>query len=205
MEDDVRPYSDIVIWLAEKDKELARAINSVVELPQPSPSVDIYFYLLRSIVSQQLSVKVAAIIWQRFQDLFPGNYPKPDLVLNTPDEDLRSIGLSRQKLGYMKNVAQFAIEKGMTFELLNQMEDKAIIAYLTQIKGVGKWTVQMVLMFPMDRPDVFPVDDLGIQVKMIKYYALTEEKKELRKRMTELAEQWKPYRSIASKLLWRAE
>lgn len=205
MEDEVRPYSDRAIWLAEKDEELARAINSVVELPEPSPSVDIYFYLLRSIVSQQLSVKVAAIIWQRFQDLFPGSYPKPDLVLNTPDEELRSIGLSRQKLGYMKNVAQFALEEGMAFELLNQMDDKSIIDYLTQIKGVGKWTVQMVLMFPMDRPDVFPVDDLGIQVKMIKYYALKGEKKELRKRMIELAEEWKPYRSMASKLLWRAE
>ena len=120
----------------------------------PEPSVDIYFDLLQSIVSQQLSVKVAAIIWQRFLDLFPDQYPTDRILQEETDEVLRSVGLSRQKANYLRNVATFSIENGMGFELLCAKTDEEIIAYLTQIKGVGKWTVQMVLMFPMDRPNV---------------------------------------------------
>ena len=101
-------------------------------------------------------------------------------------------------------LASFAIENGMSFEILSAKSDEEIIKYLTEIKGVGKWTVQMVLMFPMDRPDVFPVDDLGIQTKMIAHYKLEGEKKVLRKRMIEIAENWKPYRSLASKYLWNS-
>src|SRR5690606_7014060 len=118
----------------------------------PTPSVDVYYYLLNSIVSQQLSVKVADIIWNRFLDLFPERYPVPEELTNKTDGELRGIGLSFQKLNYMRNVADFSMEYGMEFEMLDDWTDDEIIKYLTQIKGVGKWTVQMVLMFPMDRP-----------------------------------------------------
>ncbi len=197
-----KPYDEIAEILKEKDARLKQIIESVKDPIVPEPSVDIYFDLLQSIVSQQLSVKVAAIIWQRFLDLFPDQYPTDCVLQQETDEVLRGVGLSRQKANYLRNVATFSIENGMDFELLSAKTDDEIIAYLTQIKGVGKWTVQMVLMFPMDRPNVFPVDDLGIQTKMIGHYNLKGEKKELRKQMLAIAESWEPYCSLASKYLW---
>ncbi len=197
-----KPYSEIVEILKGKDARLKQIIELAKEPIVPEPSVDIYFDLLQSIVSQQLSVKVAAIIWQRFLDLYPDQYPTDRILQEETDEVLRSVGLSRQKANYLRNVATFSIENGMGFELLCAKTDEEIIAYLTQIKGVGKWTVQMVLMFPMDRPNVFPIDDLGIQTKMIAHYNLEGEKKEIRKQMLVIAESWKPYCSLASKYLW---
>lgn len=198
-------YTEILVILKAKDPILKRLIESTSEALQPELSVDIYFDLLQSIVSQQLSVKVAAIIWQRFIDVFADQYPT-DVILNCKtDEELRSVGLSRQKANYLRNVANFAIEEGMDFEKLNAKSDEEIIDYLTQIKGVGKWTVQMVMMFPMDRQNVFPIDDLGIQTKMIANYKLTGEKKVMRKAMIEIAEKWRPYRSLASKYLWESD
>lgn len=200
----MKPYSEIAELLKNKDKKLEKAILSVEEELHPTPSIDIYFYLLRSIVSQQLSVKVAAVIWKRFLELFPDDYPTEKLVLDKSDEELRAIGLSRQKLSYIKNVATFSLEHGMSFEILSDKSDEEIIKYLTAIKGVGKWTVQMVLMFPLDRPDVFPIDDLGIQVKIMHYYGLEGDRKSLRKEMIEIADVWKPYRSLACKYLWKS-
>jgi DNA-3-methyladenine glycosylase II len=199
-----KPYHEIASILKTKDAIIKRIIESVTDSIEPEPSVDIYFDLLQSIVSQQLSVKVAAIIWNRFLALFPDQYPTDWTLKERTDAELRSVGLSRQKANYLRNVAVFSIENGMDFETLNDKSDDAFIAYLTEIKGVGKWTVQMVLMFPMDRPDVFPIDDLGIQTKMIAHYKLTGEKKEIRKQMTEIAEKWRPYRSLASKYLWKS-
>lgn len=201
----MKSYSEIIEILQTKDKSLTNLIKSVDKVPEPILSIDIYYYLLQSIVSQQLSVKVAEIIWNRFLDLFPDRHPEEQLLLEKSDTALRGIGLSRQKMSYLRNVANFSLESGMHFDLLGEKSDEEIISYLTEIKGVGKWTVQMVLMFPMDRPDVFPVDDLGIQTKMKKHYKIDLEKKELRAKMNELAEEWRPYRSLASKLLWNAQ
>jgi DNA-3-methyladenine glycosylase II len=201
----MKPYSEIITILQKKDKTLSDLIKTVEQLPEPTLSIDIYYYLMQSIVSQQLSVKVADIIWNRFIDLFPERHPTENILLSLSDSELRAIGLSRQKISYLKNVANFSLDRGMHFDLLGEKSDEEIIKYLTEIKGVGKWTVQMVLMFPMDRPDVFPIDDLGIQTKMKKYYKIDLEKKELKAKMNDLAEGWKPYRSLASKLLWNAQ
>jgi len=201
----MKSYPEIIELLIEQDKRIGDVVQQVEVQPEPTLSIDIYYYLLQSIVSQQLSVKVAEIIWNRFLDLFPDRHPEENLLLEKSDTELRGIGLSRQKMGYLRNVGNFSLESGMHFDLLGEKSDEEIIAYLTEIKGVGKWTVQMVLMFPMDRPDVFPVDDLGIQTKMKKYYKIDSEKKELRDKMNELAEEWRPFRSLASKLLWNAQ
>ncbi len=198
----MKPYNEIEEILKEKDKTFVLIGKDLNRKIEPVPSIDIYYYLLKSIVSQQLSVKVASIIWQRFLDLFPDEIPTESLLVNMDDVTLRSVGLSKQKAGYMRNVAHFSIDKGMDFEILNEKSDEEIITYLTEIKGVGKWTVQMVLMFPMDRPDVFPIDDLGIQNQMIHYFNLKGEKRELKKQMNKVAEGWKPYRTLACKLLW---
>ena len=168
-----------------------------------SPNKNLYQSLIRAIVSQQLSVKAAATIYQRFLNLFPGNDPAAEIVLRLDDEQLRNCGLSYQKAGYLKNIAQFSITNGLDYRKLYRMSDEVLIAHLTQIKGVGKWTVEMILMFSLNRPDVFPVDDLGIQNAMKKLYNLDGKGKELHQQMTDIAKQWQPYRTIACRHLWR--
>ena len=136
--------------------------------------------------------------------LYDGQRPSPDQILATPPETLRSIGLSNAKVGYIQNVAQFALDKGMSDEKLYAMSDEAVIDYLTAIKGVGRWTVEMMLLFGMGRPDVFAPDDLGIQLSMIQLYGLDKtNKKLLLAAMNSIAAQWKPERSRACLLLWK--
>jgi DNA-3-methyladenine glycosylase II len=200
----MKSYPEIITILTEKDKILEKAIKSAESEVKPTPSIDVYLYLLRSIVSQQLSIKVARVIWQRFLDLFPEEYPDRKQVLMLEDKALRSVGLSNSKLNYIKNVAQFSFDNDISFDYLNKLSDDDIIKYLTQIKGVGKWTVQMILMFPMDRPNVFPIDDLGIQTKMKYWYNVNLDKKELRNKLTEIAEQWHPYKTLACKYMWKS-
>jgi len=165
--------------------------------------VDIYFYLLNAIVSQQLSTKVVKIIWNRFTDLFVDGYPKAKILLATEHDLLRHIGLSHNKVHYIKNVAEFFLENDMSFDYLHTKSNQEIMEYLTQIKGVGKWTVQMILMFPMDRQNVFPIDDLGIQNGMKKLYQLDVEKKKLKIKLNEIADNWHPYKTLASKYIWK--
>lgn len=186
-----------------KDSILATIIENGFEL-QSSKSEDLYFKLLGSIVSQQLSTKVAATIFKRFIALFPENYPTPALVLDAQDEELRSAGLSFQKIGYVRNVAAFAAAGNLQHSSIDAMEDEALIIHLTQIKGVGRWTVEMLLMFALERPDVFPIDDLGIQNAMKRHYALEETGKALKLKIQEIADNWRPYRTIASKYLWQS-
>ena len=168
-----------------------------------SPNKNLYQSLIRAIVSQQLSVKAAATIYQRFLNLFPGNDPAAEIVLRLDDEQLRNCGLSYQKAGYLKNIAQFSITNGLDYRKLYRKSDEDLIAHLTQIKGVGKWTVEMILMFSLNRPDVFPVDDLGIQNAMKKLYNLDGKGKKLHQQMTDIAKHWQPYRTIACRHLWR--
>ena len=175
-----------------------------IEMPDFTPSGRIYYDLLESIVSQQLSVKVADVIFKRFISLFPDNYPHPDLVIAIEFEKLRGVGLSGQKAGYLRNVAKFALENDLEKTDWASMSDDEIISFLTQIKGVGKWTVQMLLMFTLARPDIFPVDDLGIQQGMQRLFKIEEQNPRLLKiRMTELAEPWRPWRTVACRYLWR--
>ena len=175
-----------------------------IEMPDFTPSGRIYYDLLESIVSQQLSVKVADVIFKRFISLFPDNYPHPDLVIAIEFEKLRGVGLSGQKAGYLQNVAKFALENDLEKTDWASMSDDEIISFLTQIKGVGKWTVQMLLMFTLARPDIFPVDDLGIQQGMQRLFKIQEQNPRLLKiRMTELAEPWRPWRTVACRYLWR--
>jgi len=184
-----------------KDKVLKKAINAIV-LPKRNPSKDVYAGLISSIVSQQLSVKAAATIHSRFLNLFEDQYPTSKLLLDLDDTELRAVGLSGQKTKYVKNVALFFQEHDLFKKDWSEESDQEIIVLLTQIKGVGKWTVEMILMFVLSREDILPVLDLGIQHGIIQLYGLKEEKKELYSKMEEIAEPWKPYRSIACLYLW---
>lgn len=201
----MKSYQEIAKTLTKKDQILAKIIKSVKKEIKPSPDIDVYYSLLNSIVSQQLSIRVADVIWRRFVELYDDQYPDAKQVLLTNDEMLRSIGLSRQKTRYINNVAQFSIDNDISFDYLNTLSDEEIINYLTQIVGIGKWTVQMILMFPMNRSNVFPVDDLGIQTKMKTWYELDLEKNELKTKLIEIADKWEPYKTVACKYLWAAE
>jgi DNA-3-methyladenine glycosylase II len=159
--------------------------------------------LIASVISQQLSTKVAKIIFLRFLDLYKGKEPSCTLVMNTPAETLRNIGLSNSKVSYVQNVAQFFLENKLTDKQLYAMEPEAVIELLTQIKGVGKWTVQMLLMFSLGHENVFAVDDLGIQQAMIKLYKIKyTTKKELHTKMLAKSVKWAPYKTYACLHLW---
>ncbi|MEO5995058.1 MAG: DNA-3-methyladenine glycosylase 2 family protein [Chitinophagaceae bacterium] len=185
-----------------KDKKLAGTINQ--EKPfQLVQRRKIYLHLCSSIMSQQLSTKVAEVIYKRFLNLYNGQEPEARQILDTPFDTLRAIGLSNAKTNYVQNVARFSIEHGMDARKLAKMSNEEIIDYLTQIKGVGKWTVEMLLMFSLGREDVFAVDDLGIQNAMIGLYNLdATDKKKLKEKMLQISKKWKPYRSYACLHLW---
>lgn len=160
--------------------------------------------LMASIMSQQLSTKVAAVIYQRFLDLYNGKDPELSEVLSTPDEKLRAIGLSNAKVNYVKNVASFCIEHSITDKTLAKKDNEDIIDLLVQIKGVGRWTVEMLLMFTLGREDVFAVDDLGIQQAMCNIYKIDPaDKKAMKITMKAIAQKWSPYQTYACMLLWR--
>ena len=164
---------------------------------------DIYRRLLRAICGQQLSVKAAATIWARVEAHFGGIAPSPADLLDTEPTTLRSLGLSRQKAGYLQNIAAYFTTAPTAYDHWSVLSDEAIVRELTQIKGVGVWTVRMLLMFALHRPDVLPVGDLGIQQGMQQLYGIEDTGKALRTRMTDIAEVWRPYRSYACRTIWR--
>ena len=171
----------------------------------PRPHEDLYLALLRAIVSQQISTKAAAAIWKRLQALFPPEgYPEPREVLALSEEELRAAGLSRQKAGYLKAIAEHNERGLLDYEHLTSLSEEAFTRHLTAIKGVGRWTAQMLQLFALDQPDVFAEGDLGVQNAMRKHYGLEETGRELQKRMIAIAEPWRPYRSLACKYLWQS-
>jgi DNA-3-methyladenine glycosylase II len=144
------------------------------------------------------------VIYERFLILFPGRYPDAEALLAMPAETLRAAGLSGQKTSYLKNIAAFHLSTPIDPAHLEALSDEDIIRHLTTIKGVGRWTVEMLLMFPMNRPDVFPIDDLGIRQSIISLYGVTETGKAQLQKLTAIAENWRPHRTLACRYLWMA-
>jgi DNA-3-methyladenine glycosylase II len=203
--------ADTILSHLRQDPILAQIIAEtpairIPDLTAPAPANELYLGLLESIVSQQISVKAADAIFARFLALFPDNDPQAALLLLKTTEELRSAGLSFQKIKYLQSVAEFSLANPMDRAHLSAMTDEEIVQYLIPIKGVGRWTVEMLLMFTLDRPDVMPIDDLIIRQKMIRSYpeetdGLTG--KALHKALLAIAEPWRPYRTTASRYLWR--
>ena len=190
------------VKVLKKDKQLFAAIKNQ-ETHVLVSKKKVYLSLVSSIISQQLSTKVAAVIHARFLSLFGKKPPTINQILDTDIEELRSIGLSNAKAGYVKNVCQFFKDNGITNASLEKTDDEAVINLLTQIKGVGRWTVEMILMFTLGREDVFALDDLGIQQGIAKIYCLdSSNKKHLKTEMTLIANRWKPYRTYACRYIW---
>ncbi len=198
------PQTAALQHLSATDPVLARLIatNRAIE---PRAHEDLYLALLRAIVSQQISTKAAAAIWGRFTALFrPEGYPEPRILLEMDDEDLRAVGLSRQKTGYLKAIADYNERGLLDYEHLTSLSEEAFTQHLTAIKGVGRWTAQMLQMFALDQPDVFSEGDLGIQNAMRRHYGLETTGRALQKEMLALAEAWRPYRTLACKYLWQS-
>jgi DNA-3-methyladenine glycosylase II len=187
-----------------KDAKLKKLIIAIPSenLHATGLKSDLREYLVSSIISQQLSTKVADVIKGRFLGLFKNTFPTNKAILKMEDEKLRGVGLSYQKLSYIKNIARFFDEHKLHKHDWSAMDDEEIIKLLTQIKGVGQWTAEMVLMFGLCRPDIFSVGDYGIQTAMKKLYKLELEGKPLQQKMILIAEKWKPYRSHACMYLW---
>src|ERR1041385_1648770 len=165
---------------------------------------DPFLYLARSITFQQLAGAAARTIWGRVLDRFAakGGLPTPDAMLAMPETELRSAGLSAAKTAAMKDLAKKALEGIIPHAKdLAKMSDEEVIARLSAVRGVGKWTVEMSLMFRLGRPDVLPVDDLGVRNGFDKVHG--RKKKVTPKELTAYAERWRPYRTVGSWLMWR--
>ncbi|MGX5818261.1 DNA-3-methyladenine glycosylase family protein [Chitinophaga lutea] len=194
-------HHDVYIPHLQKDKKLARIVTGPLDLLPVRRNIALK--LIGSIMSQQLSVKVADVIYKRFLALYGGKEPRPQQILDTPAETLRAIGLSNAKVTYVHNVAAFVIAEKLTDARLRKMENDEVIAYLTRIKGVGRWTVEMLLMFYLGREDVFAIDDWGLQSAMTRIYKLDPtDKKAYKTRLLQLSARWAPYRTHACRYLW---
>lgn len=157
--------------------------------------------MLESIVWQQLSGRAAATIFTRFVALFPsGRFPTPEEILAVPPATLRAVGLSRQKASYIRDVCHRAATGAVDFDRLETMSDEDVIGTLTAIKGIGRWSAEMFLMFRLHRPDVLPVGDLGIVKAIQRAYGLR--RRPTASKMLAIGEGWRPYRSVASWYLW---
>ncbi len=185
-----------------KDKKL----KTLVDAQEPhiiSTRKKVYLHLCASILSQQLSTKVAKILYKRFLDLYNGKEPSAKQILETPATVFRSIGFSNAKASYVHNVCRFFMENNITDARLYKMTNEEILDLLTQIKGVGKWTTEMILMFTLGREDIFAIDDLGLKQSVIKLYNIKEtDKKKLKEKIEKISLKWSPYRTYACRYLW---
>src|SRR5437773_8666015 len=198
-------HDDAHRHLSASDKRLA-ALIARSRRYEISPNLNVrpFDALAESIAYKQLSGKAAATIWKRVRAIFPKRkFLDPKLVLETLDEKLRAAGLSRSKVAALKDLAAKTIEGTVpTGRALAKMTDDEIIERLIQVRGIGRWTAEMLLLFDLGRPDVWPVHDYGVQ----KGFAKTFGKRKLPtpKQLQKLGEKWRPYRSVAAWYFWRA-
>jgi 3-methyladenine DNA glycosylase/8-oxoguanine DNA glycosylase len=191
-----------VAALRERDPVLRALVDRVGSF-EASLEPDLWWALVDAIVSQQLSVKAAASISARVAALTPdGTRPSPADLLAAPDEVLRACGLSGAKTRYVKDLAGRWLDGTLEADRLPAMSDEEVVEHLTRVKGIGRWTAEMILIFTLGRPDVLPVDDLGLRVAVQRAYALPE--RPARAELLALGEPWRPYRSIATLYLWRS-
>jgi DNA-3-methyladenine glycosylase II len=185
-----------------KDKKL----KQLIELQTPfilEKRNKVYLRLCASILSQQLSTRVADVLYERFLNLYGGKEPSAKQILETPATTFRSIGFSNAKASYVHNVCRFFVDNKITDASLHRMNNNEVQELLTQIKGVGKWTVEMILMFTLGREDVFAMDDLGLKQSIIKLYNIKEtDKKLLQQKIEKISNKWSPYRTYACRYLW---
>ena len=193
-------HTQFLAHLDREDSELAALVRAQgpLEWPEPRPHFEA---LVRAIVGQQVSTQAAATIFNRLAALVQADFA-PHQLLSRPKEELRSVGLSRQKVAYVHALSTAWEEAPERFERLAELTDEEVCAALTSIKGIGIWTAQMFLMFTLQRPDVFAPGDLGLKKAMANRLGLAMESPE--RAFAVRAERWSPYRSWASLHLWRS-
>ena len=167
-----------------------------------APVVDPFSALVRTITAQQISTKAAATIHGRLVALMPGGVATPEALLSVSDEQLRTAGLSRQKSVYLRDLADKVSSGLLPVHSLADLDDDEVIEAIVKVKGLGRWSAEMFLMFRLRRPDVLPVDDLGIVTAIQRLYGLRKRPKP--DRIRKIAEPWRPYRTVACWYLWRS-
>ena len=199
-------WSSALRHLRKVDPMLGRIIRRVGPCTL-SPRRDYFVALCQAIYTQQISTAIAAILFSRFRDLFPRRRPTPELVLqalkNGDDETVRRCGLSRQKKAYLIGLAAHFADGRIPVRRLPRMSDEEVIQALVEVTGGGRWTAEMFLIFVLNRPDVLPVDDLGLREGVRAVYGLAE--RPMAREVIELGEKWRPWRSIATWYLWRRD
>jgi DNA-3-methyladenine glycosylase II len=194
-------WGPALLHLRTTDQKLAAVIERHGE-PTIVPTTDAVRSLARAIVSQQLSGKAAATIWERVLALYPGKrFPRPAAILATPDAALRGAGLSGAKAAALKDLARHVVDKKLVPARLPAATDEEVAAMLLPVRGIGPWSVDMFLMFALARLDVLPVGDLGIRKGMQRHFGLRKLPEAAR--MMKLAAPWRPYRTVAAWYMWR--
>ena len=195
------PNSSAIKHLTSKDPVFGKIIKRI-KLPQDRKRRPNYFRSLTSaIINQQLSGKAADKIEARFKALFPGRaFPSPEQVLKTPNRKLRKAGLSQMKINYIKGLAKKIKNQEINFKKIVRLEDEEVIIELTELKGIGRWTAEMFLMFSLRREDVFSAGDFGLRTAIKKIYRLKDLPDE--KTAKRIAEKWSPHRTLACRYLW---
>jgi DNA-3-methyladenine glycosylase II len=190
--------------LARVDPALGRVIRQVGPCTL-APRRDYFVVLCKAIFTQQISTAVATVLFGRFRDLFPQRRPTPSTVLTAldtqPAEVMRRCGLSRQKAAYLRDLAQHFADGRIPTRRLAALDDEAVIEALVNVKGIGRWTAEMFLIFTLNRPDVLPVDDLGLQEGVREIRGLPDRPRP--KALVELCEPWRPWRTVATWYVWR--
>jgi DNA-3-methyladenine glycosylase II len=190
--------------LMRTDRRLGTLIKQVGpcrlgDLPQRPPFVALTY----AIASQQLSVKAADTIFNRFCDLFPPDrIPDAARIIRMQGDAIRAVGFSRPKVSFLQDLAAQVVDERLPLDALHTMPDEEVLATLTAVKGIGRWTAEVFLLFRLGRMDVFPADDLGLVKAVQRVYGLR--KKPSRDRLIKIAEPWRPYRSVAAWYLWRS-
>jgi DNA-3-methyladenine glycosylase II len=193
---------DIVKYLSESDSRLGKVITAVGQYSIKVRN-DPFQSLIESIIYQQLAGSAASVIYTRFLRYYGNSHPRPEQIISTPNSIFKAqIGLSNRKIEYIKDLSTQIMQKALDLSKLPKLADEEVVNQLVQVKGIGRWTAEMFLIFCLERLDVLPVSDLGVKKAIKNIYSLSELPKP--SEMLTISQPWKPYRTIATWYLWKS-